>query len=404
MSFLIITLVFGNTIDMFFERQFGNVCLTDAKTIKKECALSVHYVNVGQGDCIMINLPDGKNMIIDAGQKNGSKPVYSNQSTNNQTAVANHVIGYAKQNIVGDGEKFDYMVLTHAHEDHVNILDDVLDEFAVGCVVRSPEFYQNSDDVLLSQKESELASECGVTLKTDYNVTTDESMKRFLNRAYMEEDCIMLVTNDSIVWTGNDADGNQYRIQFFTIDMTEYYNPTKASLKNPNNYSPLIVLSYRNQSIAFTGDGEKESEQMLISKYGNNLPDVNVFDLAHHGSKTGSIIEFVNKLSPEFAIVSVGEKEIYGLPDEEVLDVLETHNEQLRKRTFSTLEFGDIVVGFDYPNNKMGNFAVALSNGLYLRDVQFRWWQYVLVIMVASFLIIFLPSYNKKHKENGVKP
>ena len=132
-----VSMLFSTQIENYYQQITGNVKVISSTEILDNSKLSVHYVNVGQGDCIMINLPDNKNMIIDAGQKNGSKPIYSNQTESNDVAITNHVINYAKANIIKEGEKFDYMVLTHAHEDHVSILDNILEEFEVGTIVRS---------------------------------------------------------------------------------------------------------------------------------------------------------------------------------------------------------------------------------------------------------------------------
>lgn len=393
------------SIDFAMQNSAGSLKFLSAQDVLTKTDLNIHFVNVGQGDCIMINLPDNKNVIIDAGQKNGSQGVYNNQSTTNEKASVNHVLGYARKNILENGEVFDYAILTHAHEDHVNVMDDILDQFDVKNIIRPPEFYINSQDNWLTQKEEELALLYGVTLKEEYNITTSTDMQRFLNRAYLEPDCQMLVTNDTIVLSGQDKDGNIYTIKFYTIDMTEYYNPTSSDLKNPNNYSPLIVLSYMGQSFAFTGDGENYVEEQLISKYGSSLPDVVLFDLAHHGSKTANEKEFVDALNPEYAIVSVGDKDIYGLPDEEVFDILQAHSKTLEKQTLSTREYGDIIIGANYISNDEQTISISLSDGIYTKDVLFSWWKIVIVLLILVNLLIFvLPKKEKNSVKLETKP
>ena len=407
-----VSMLFSAQIENYYQQLTGNVKVISSTEILDNSKLSIHYVNVGQGDCIMINLPDNKNMIIDAGQKNGSKPIYSNQTESNDIAITNHVINYAKANIIKEGEKFDYMVLTHAHEDHVSILDNVLEEFEVGTIVRSPEFYQNTEkDAALTAKESELATSTGVTLKADYNITKTNTMRAFLNDAYaeVESGATMMVTSDAIQFSGLDADGNEYKIKFYTIPQTEYYNPTKSGLKNnPNNYSPLIILTYKEFAFAFTGDGEKESEKMILEKYGT-LPNVDFMDLAHHGSKTGNVTEFIEALDPEYAIVAVGKHEIYGLPDEEVYERLKQYDAEIANKTFETIKYGDIVIGLNYTpsaeaSSQEGetlasgsNMAIGISSGEYIQATVIKWWHVALGLIVLAAIILFLaPKTGKK--------
>ena len=404
-----VSMLFSTQIENYYQRMVGNVNVVQSTEIRDNSKLSVHYVNVGQGDCIMINLPDDKNVIIDAGQKNGSNPIYSGQTESNDKAITQHVIDYAKTNIIQEGQKFDYMVLTHAHEDHVSILDNVLDEFDVDTIVRSPEFYQSDKDATLTAKELAFANANGVTLKDNYNKVSTGVMREFLNKAYAEVDngATMLVTSDSIQWTGADIDGNNYEIKFYTINETEYYNPTDSGLKNnPNNYSPLIVLTYNGTTMAFTGDGEKKSEELILAKYGSSLPNVDIMDLAHHGSKTGNIQTFIQALDPEYAIVSVGDASIYGLPDEEVYERLKTHDAEIANRIFETIKYGDIVIGLNYTPSaeaegdtlaSTGNMAIGISSGEYIPETTIKWWYIALGLIVLCAILLFLkPSSSKK--------
>ncbi len=403
-----VSMLFSAQIDNLYQQMVGNTNVATSDEILANSKLSINYVNVGQGDCIMVNLPDDKNMIIDAGQTQGD-----------DETTTEHVIEYAKANVIQDGQKFDYMVLTHAHLDHVSMLDNVLEEFDVGIVVRPPEFYQSDTDEELTNKETELANKVGATIKSSYNTTKTATMRRFLNDAYNEPNCEMLVTNDEIVWEGQDDEGNTYTIKFYTIDMEKYYNPpSESAFTNENNYSPLIVLTYKGHSIAFTGDGEKESEQALIEKYGSALPNVDFMDLAHHGSRTGNIAEFIEALDPEYAIVSVGKNNSYGLPDEEVYEILKNYDPEFANRIFSTADYGDIVIGFNYiapttgedlddstktastSNNTLvtnGDVAVGISSGEYSSQTVIKWWYIALGLIVLSAILIFLtPSKQKK--------
>ena len=91
-------------------------------------------------------------------------------------------------------------------------------------------------------------------------------------------------------------------------------------MKDSNNTSIVTRLVFGEKSFLFAGDIEKSMEKKLIES-GAEI-DSDVLKVAHHGSKTSSIPEFVEKVSPEVAVISVGKENKYGHPHEETLDTL----------------------------------------------------------------------------------
>lgn len=90
-----------------------------------------------------------------------------------------------------------------------------------------------------------------------------------------------------------------------------------------NNNALVCKLYYKNFSMLFTGDIEEPAEKDLIKKYTDtNVLNSMVLKVAHHGSKTSSIKEFVNLVKPKIAVIGVGKNNLYGHPSSEVIDRL----------------------------------------------------------------------------------
>jgi len=83
--------------------------------------------------------------------------------------------------------------------------------------------------------------------------------------------------------------------------------------KNDNDKSIVFVLSYGESDILFTGDAEEELEKYLLENYEEYL-NVEILKVAHHGSNGSSGEDFLDKVSPEYSVISVGEGNYYGHP------------------------------------------------------------------------------------------
>ena len=105
-----------------------------------------------------------------------------------------------------------------------------------------------------------------------------------------------------------------------------------------NNYSTVLKITYGNTGFLFMGDAEKEVENKLKS----NLKS-NVIKIGHHGSHTSTGEKFLQKVSPEVAVISVGEGNDYGHPHAKVMECLERNN----IKVFRTDYDGTVVIGSD---------------------------------------------------------
>jgi beta-lactamase superfamily II metal-dependent hydrolase len=94
-----------------------------------------------------------------------------------------------------------------------------------------------------------------------------------------------------------------------------------VSLKNPHDATVSTKLIYGDTSLLFMGDAEKEIEYRLVAEEGMGLQS-DILKVGHHGSKTSSAEVFLRAVWPEIAVISVGRKNRYGHPHQEVLDRL----------------------------------------------------------------------------------
>lgn len=96
-----------------------------------------------------------------------------------------------------------------------------------------------------------------------------------------------------------------------------------------NNNSIVMKLTYNNFKILFTGDIEKIAEEEIIKTYTKtNKLNTNIIKIAHHGSKTSSIQEFLESVKPQIALIGVGKDNNFGHPNDDVLKRLEDLRKQ----------------------------------------------------------------------------
>ncbi len=77
-------------------------------------------------------------------------------------------------------------------------------------------------------------------------------------------------------------------------------------------------------SVLFTGDIEEIAEKKIVSLYSSNILNSTILKVAHHGSKSSSIQEFVSKVNPKIALIGVGENNKFGHPNDRVVERLKS--------------------------------------------------------------------------------
>lgn len=258
--------------------------------------LKVTFLNVGQADCMVIQLPDGKNMIIDSGDFSSDEEVISDFTT------ANNIT------------KFDYLLLTHQDRDHVGNMKWVLETYDVKYIFR-PNNYSNNPI------SAQLPIDFNTGVKTeDAYVSTSEDYAEFMVAAYEEKCTVEIFNKDSDFFNTMicGEDKMSYKFEFLTPTAER----SQIAYEEANDYSPILMLEYAGKRIMFNGDAELEALEEYCSTY-NDMYDVDILKVGHHGSNNATTQEYIDAIKPEFAVIQNGITKNYKHPHQEVLDILD---------------------------------------------------------------------------------
>ena len=241
---------------------FEVIGLKEAKRAPLEDSIELHVIDVGQGDSILICTPEG-NVLIDAGPKSESDALE---------------IYLDEMGI----KTLEYVVFTHAHEDHIGGEAAVFNGRQVKNVIISP---QESD--------------------------TNIYMKLLDDIDKSGADVFVAEPND--LYTLGDL-------------KMKILGPRENSYSNINNSSVVMKVSYGSTSFMLSGDAEKEAEKEILEHYTPSELKCDFYKSGHHGSKTASSEKFIKTVSPKIVAISCGKDNKYGLPDEEVLDIYDKND------------------------------------------------------------------------------
>lgn len=283
--------------------------------------LVVHYIDVGQGDCIYIAFPDGTDMLIDCGSQGGSSKY--------QTSAISDL-----KELNPDG-KIDRVMATHSDTDHVSYLDEVFFEFQVGNVYM-PNIRSNNLDksVKIGGRDVKVGDLDASKLKkfTDKDTIDTNPYTEFFIAALSEPNCNITLNIGKYEIRGLD-----YTFTFYCLSQKEW---DIRSLKDKNGHSdatqinavsPIGILEYAGKKLVFTGDSNNSNEKYYCETY--PYVDCDVLKVAHHGSRTSSSEEFLKHVKCEYAVISVGDGNSYGHPEQEALVRLKENGIQKIHRT-----------------------------------------------------------------------
>lgn len=246
--------------------------------------LTVHFIDVGQGDSILVQTPGGKNMLIDTG---GWREEFSTGSGAGSQVVAPYLrrIGV---------RRLDVLLLTHPHEDHAGGAAYLVKNFPVSLALAPP------------------------------GVLSDESGE--YRRSKVAEEIpgafTMLVKNMEVRGIPVKAAGAGDSLALDRAVSIEILSPGAGtgSGVNLNNISLVLKLTFKERTFIFTGDAEVEAQKDLLDR-GEDL-QADVLKMPHHGSRT-LLPELVQQVQPEIAVITVGAHNTFGHPAPSTLDLLE---------------------------------------------------------------------------------
>lgn len=275
--------------------------------------LVVHYIDVGQGDCIYISFPDGTDMLIDCGSQGGSSKY--------QTSAISDL-----KELNPDG-KIDHVMATHSDTDHISYLDEVLSEFQVGNVYM-PNIRSNNLDksVKIGGRDVKVGDLDAGKLKkfTDKDTIDTNPYTEFFIAALSEPNCNITLNIGKYEIRGQD-----YTFTFYCLSQEEWDIRNLKSATQINAVSPIGILEYAGKKLVFTGDSNESNEEYYCKTY--PYVDCDVLKVAHHGSDGSSKDSFLQHVTCEYAVISVGSS--YGHPKKETLDRLKENGIQKIHRT-----------------------------------------------------------------------
>ncbi|MBQ7323206.1 MAG: MBL fold metallo-hydrolase [Clostridia bacterium] len=248
---------------------------------RKAGELRIHFIDVGQGDCTLVELPDGKVALIDGGD--------SQEGT--EMKILRH-LNALRIDVI------DYVIATHSDADHCGGLQEVVAQKKVL-------------NAYLPTTKPEKACAEYVALYAEL----------------MQEGCAISYS-ERYLSLGNSTSENGYIFTFLYPYASELN--TGEETKNSNLESAVMWLDYHGVSALFAGDAPRLVEQYLMrddklglfTSTGVRLTDTEILKVAHHGSADASTYEFLKYLQVETAVISCGKNNTYGHPATEVKENL----------------------------------------------------------------------------------
>jgi competence protein ComEC len=228
--------------------------------------LQISFLDVGQGDSILLQTPLGGKVLIDGGRDKKVLP----ELGKNLPSISNSI---------------ELVIATHDDSDHITGLIDVLKRYKVKVLLYS-----------LPNSSSELSREL-------LKVAREKNVR------------VVHVTKPMII---KSEDGVIIKILFPVKNMDQVSNSEVLG----NDASIVTQIIFGENKILLTGDLPQTGEKFLINKYGENLKS-NILKLGHHGSDSSTNPEFLQIVKPEVAIVSAGKDNTFGHPHRSVMQLME---------------------------------------------------------------------------------
>lgn len=246
--------------------------------------LQITMLDVGQGDGIVIKNETGRNILIDGG------------STDVSQVGKYRILPFLKHQGI---RKIDYMIMTHADEDHIS----------------------GQLELLESYKTNGLKIGCCLLPNPDKKCK-DSNYKNLIQAARMAGVPVRYIQSGNAIHSG--------KLSLLCVHPDKGFESDSA-----NAYSTTLSLTYGKNSMLLTGDLEGEGEEALMEKFSQksfSFPArYDILKVAHHGSKNSSSEEYLKRISPKLALISCGKNNRYGHPHKNLLERLDTVHSKVLK-------------------------------------------------------------------------
>ncbi|MCI8733697.1 MAG: hypothetical protein HFE29_05160 [Clostridia bacterium] len=239
-------------------------------------------------------------------------------------------------------------MLTHADEDHVDNMDEIIYEFEIENIympnILSVPKNSKGEPYADLQEQIDNLDRDTVARFDDKDVVNSRTYANFFIAALSEENCEVHINEDP------DEQTNSIVIQQETFRLTfycpteEYYDTTNLNnAERKNAVSPIGILEYNNRRVVLTGDSNEINEPIFVRRIGGKL-DCDVLKVGHHGSATSSTAEFLDAITCEYAVISCNkEGNTFVHPRQVTLDRFKARNMSV----YRTDKHGSIVLTID---------------------------------------------------------
>ncbi len=366
MSASLLALLF---LSFLFSETFEKLLGLNVKFAKNEVTFeeisslgyNVHFLDVGQGSCTVVELSDGKTLLVDGGN----------------TMYGETVGNFLKsQNI----SQIDYLIATHSDSDHIGGLNYILENFEVKQIFRPFQISGvGSSSAMFVPSESEdlggvyefLAEKYGT--KNKISRVTSNVYSQFISNVYAEtftDNGASVQSSVTVFYDGLKIVGENYSFEFFApllhsenLNIAEISNRTTGyatmgyGVTSSNDCSAMFLLTCGLEKYFFSGDASFNETNQNFSKsaehdFINSLTDsekskisgVSAYLAGHHGSAFSSSSELLELLKPKFVVFSVGVGNSYGHPSEEVIERLEKIDSLEQDGILRTDKFSNITI------------------------------------------------------------
>ncbi len=233
------------------------VLLLAWKQAGKNKFLEVSFLDVGQGDASLIELPAGKNILIDGGPDN-------------------LILNRLGEELPPFRRKINFIVISHFHDDHIIGLISVLERYRVEKII----FATNLNKHTLGEY--------------------------LLAKARVQQVALLEIENKANLKLNNNCN-------------LLFINPLSLGVKEDSNNSLIVKLTCKQHTFLFSGDNEKEVEESLL--FSDNDLSATIFKASHHGSKTSNQENFLRMVNPQSIVVPVGINNRFNHPSSEFLEI-----------------------------------------------------------------------------------
>jgi competence protein ComEC len=245
--------------------------------------LTIHFLDVGQGDCALVVFPHGKTLLVDGGGElrfgrraqngRGDEPEEGDQG--NTFSIGEAVVSRFIWSL--GRTRVDYVLATHAHADHIGGLSDVVRNLSVG-----------------------------------------QAIVGHAPAADREYDQFATAVNRYGIRLSAVSAGERFEIDGVSIEVLWPPPARDSQVTSGNDDSVVLRLVSGSVSILLAGDIEQAAEDTLVASGVDLRADI--LKVPHHGSRTSSTDAFIDAVNPKYAVISVGERSRFGHPHRAVID------------------------------------------------------------------------------------